>query len=220
MSVQDDKALATVELLGALTYGQLRAFEVTARAVRHAPDARNADRIADFAAREHRGYEILRDRLIELTDLGGAVIDRQKPLFDTFFDHAPVEQWLSACTFFAAGLPLAADFVREIAPSLDPETGLVVVGALADRSQFEQFAIDRLNELTEDDPAAMREVKQVVGDVLGRALTGFQSALTGTDALEVLLAGEDDDAVVKRVAMRVLSGHRERMHALGIEDLD
>lgn len=220
MTSQDAKTLATVELLGALTYGQLRAFEVTSRAVRHAPDARSADRVADFAAREHRAYELLRDRLIELTDLGGAVIDRQKPLFDAFFDQAPVEEWLTACTFFATGLPMAADFIREIAPALDSETALVVVGALADRSPFERYAIDRLNELTDGDPEAMAAVKRAVSELLGRALTGFQNALSETDALQVLLAAEDDDAVVKRVAMRILAGHRQRMHALGIEDLD
>lgn len=226
MTGQDEKALATVELLGALTYGQLRAFETTARAVRHAPDARQADRIADFAAREHRAYELLRDRLIELTDLGGPVMDRQKPLFDSFFDQAPVDDWLGACTFFATGLPLAADFIREIGPTLDPETGVVVVGALADRGAFERYAIERIRAQVSEDPAAMDRVKKLVGDLLGRALTGFQAALADTDALTVLLTadGQDperaSDDLVKRVAMRVIEGHRHRMHDLGIEDLD
>lgn len=222
MEPQDDKTLATVELLGALTYGQLRAFETTARAVRHAPDARAADRTADFAAQEHRGYTLLRDRLIELTDLGGAVMDRQKPLFDEFFDHAPVDDWLAACTFFATGLPMAADFIREMAPTLDERTAAVVLDALADREPFESFAIGCIRDAVAGDPAGMDRVKALVADVLGRALTGFQAALAETDALTVLLddTGEVGDAVVKRVVMTVLAGHRRRMHALGIEDLD
>jgi hypothetical protein len=219
---QDEKTLATVELLGALTYGQLRAFETTARAVRYGPDARAADRTAGFAAHEHRGYALLRDRLIELTDLGGAVMDRQKPLFDQYFDQAPVDDWLGACTFFATGLPMAADFIREMAPSLDERTAAVVLDALADREPFEAYAITCIREAVAADPTAMERVKALVADVLGRALTGFQAALGETDALGVLLgeAGEDDDAVVKRVVMTVLAGHRRRMHALGIEDLD
>jgi hypothetical protein len=221
----DEKTLATVELLGALTYGQLRAFETTARAVRHAPDARQADEVAGFAAREHRAYELLRDRLFQLTDLGGAVMDRQKPLFDHFFDHAPVEDWLGACTFFASGLPLAADFIREMAPTLDPRTAGVVVDALADRDPFEVYAIERINRMVADDPDALDRVKALVADLLGRALTGFQASLSQTDALAVLLDEHADgrgagDAVVKRVAMTVLSGHRHRMHELGIEHLD
>lgn len=218
---QDDRTLATVELLGALTYGQLRAFETTARAVRHAPDARSADRIAEHAAREHKSYALLRDRLVELTDLGGAVMDRQKPLFDVFFDRAPVDDWLGACTFFGTGLPLAADFIREMAPSLDERTAAVVLDALADRDAFESYAIDCIREVVDAEPERMAEVKAHVADVLGRALTGFQAAAGETDALSVLLdpvAGDDDPT--KRVVMTVLAGHRRRMHALGIEDLE
>lgn len=219
----DDRALATVELLGALTYGQLRAFETTARAVRHAPDARSADRIAEHAAHEHRSYAMLRDRLIELTDLGGPVMDRQKPLFDEFFDHAPVDDWLGACTFFGTGLPIAADFIGELAPSLDERTAAVVIDALAGRESFESYAIDCIKVLTRESPERMTDVKRHVADVLGRALTGFQSAAAGTDALAVLLhTPEDGDGrdPIKRVVMTVVAGHRRRMHALGIEDLD
>ncbi|MBW3619563.1 MAG: ferritin-like domain-containing protein [Actinobacteria bacterium] len=219
----DDRALATVELLGALTYGQLRAFETTARAVRHAPDARAADRIADHAAQEHRSYVLLRDRLVELTDLGGAVMDRQKPLFDEFFDQAPVDDWVGACTFFGTGLPLAADFIRELAPSLDERTAGVVLDALADRDAFERDAIESIRTIVAGSPERMAEVKRHVADVLGRALTGFQAAAAGTDALAVLLAtpaGDDGRDPTKRVVMTVLAGHRRRMHALGIEDLE
>ena len=219
----DDRALATVELLGALTYGQLRAFETTARAVRHAPDARSADRIADHAAQEHRSYVLLRDRLVELTDLGGAVMDRQKPLFDQFFDQAPVDDWVGACTFFGTGLPLAADFIREMAPSLDERTAGVVLDALADRDAFERDAIESIRTIVAGSPERMTEVKRHVADVLGRTLTGFQAAAAGTDALAVLLAtpaGDDGRDPIKRVVMSVLAGHRRRMHALGIEDLE
>ena len=220
----DAARLATVELLGALAYGQLRAFEITASAIRVAPDARVADRLATFAVREHHAYTVLRDHLIDRTDLAAAVIDRQKPVFDQFFDSVDLGDWRSACTFFAVGLPIAADFTREVAPTLPPDTAVVVVGALADRGPFEQYALDRLQEQmgTDED---REEVRHLVADVLGRALTGFQGAMADTDALQVLLAvqagtAEPADALVRRVAVRVLEGHRRRMHALGLEDLD
>lgn len=224
----EEVRLATVELLGALAYGQLRAFEVTASAIRVAPDARAADRLASFAVREHEAYVVLRDHLVGQTDLAAAVIDRQKPVFDSFFDAAPVADWRSACTFFAVGLPIAADFTREIAPSLHPATAVVVVGALADRAPFEAFAVGELQaQMVGDDDRD--EIRHLVADVLGRALTGFQGAMADTDALQVLLAlqqeeepdaGEAGDALVRRVAVRVLDGHRRRMHALGLEDLE
>lgn len=222
--VTADTGLATVELLGALAYGQLRSFEVTARAIRHAPEARVADQLAQFAAREFAGYAALRDHLAERTDLATAVMDRQKPQFDAYFDHAPIHDWASACTFFTFGLPIAADFVRAIAPALDPETGIVVVGALADRGSFEAFAMQHLAaELTDD--AARERARQTVADVLGRALTQYQGVAGNTDALKVLLAanaaeeGVSGEARVKQLAITVLEGHRRRVIELGLEDL-
>jgi hypothetical protein len=221
---QTTMELATVELLGALAYGQLRSFEVTTRAIRHAPDARAADAIAEFALREHAGYALLRDHLASLTDLPDAVMDRQKPHFDSYFDRVPVDDWFAACTFFAVGLPIAADFGRDLAPALDRETALVVVGALSDRGPFERFAIDQLRAMLVDDDARER-ARHLVADVLGRALTGFQGVMSDTDALKVLLdaarePGETGEARVKRLAIEVMSGHRRRVIDLGLEDLE
>jgi hypothetical protein len=216
--------LATVELLGALAYGQLRSFEVTARAIRHAPDARTADALAQFALREHAGYALLRDHLATLTDLAEGVMDRQKPHFDAYFDRAPIDDWFGACTFFAVGLPIAADFGRDLAPALDRETALVVVGALSDRGPFERFAIDQLRGQLVDDDARER-ARHLVADVLGRALTGYQGVMGDTDALKVLLdaAREPDESAearVKRLAIEVMTGHRRRVVELGLEDLE
>lgn len=222
--VPDDRSLATVELLGALTYGQLRTFESSARAVRLAPDARRMDALAEHAVREHAGYCQLRDRLADLTELGEAVMDRQKPLFDDFFDHAPLEDWLGACAFFATGLPMAADFVRAVAPTLDATTAEAVVQALVERSSFERFAIRELVDLMADNDIHRERTKHLVSDLLGRALTGFRTGVHDTDALTVLLGdgdpGQDAAAeLVKRVVMTVLEGHRRRAHQLGLEEL-
>ncbi len=218
--MSEDRALATAELLGALTYGQLRAFEVTSRAVRVAPDARAADSMSEFAVREHGRYRALRDRLEQITELPGSVMDRQKPRFDDYFDNAPVDDWLSACTFFAAGLPLVADFVRQIAPALDDETATVVMDALAERGPFERYARGQVVDIVGDDPDKREAVKHLLADVMGRALTQFQGAITDTDALEVLLSGDEGEEMVKRVAMAVLEGHRRRMVELGFDELD
>lgn len=221
----DDRVrLATVELLGAVAYGQLRAFQTTAAAIAVAPDARSADMLADHAVREHRAYAKLRDHLVAETDLAAAVIDRQKAVFDAYFDAVPLGDWRSACVFFTVGLPIAADFSREVAPTLQARTADVIVGALADRGPFEDWALEQLQDQmqTDEDVAAVRHM---VADMLGRALTGYQGAMADTDALQVLLleAADDGDergeALVRLVAVRVLENHRRRMHALGIDDV-
>lgn len=220
----DEIELATVEVLGALTYGQLRSFEITSRAIRHAPDARRADQLADFALREHGGYALLRDHLMERTDLGPAVMDRQKPHFDAYFDRVPLEDWFEACTFFALGLPLAADFGRAIGPLLDEETGMAVVGALADRAPFEQFATDHLRELLADADGRDR-ARRLVADMVGRALTGFQGVISDTDALKVLVDADTNATTsgeerVRRLALVVMEAHRRRLVELGLEGVD
>lgn len=220
----DDVALATVELLGALAYGQLRSFAATAQLIALAPDARTADAVADVASHEHGAYVRLRDQLAERTELPTAVMDRQKPFFDAYFDRAPLDDWFGASVFFALGLPIAADFARAIAPTLDDRAAAAVTDALAGRAGFERGALEQLAVLLVDADARAR-ARSLTADLLGRALTSYQGVVSDTDALRVLLAAdvpEDGSAEqrVKRLAIEVLTGHRRRAVELGLEDLD
>jgi hypothetical protein len=214
-----DRRLATVELLGVLAYGQLRSFGAMSGAVRFAPDARAADRIAGFARREHDAYLLLHDHLAELTDLPTAAMDRQKGLFDQFFSRAPLDDWFGATVFFAFGIPLARDFMRTVVPMLDPTSGDVVLRTLQDRAEVEAAAIGLLrSELTSD---ALRErARSIVADLLGQALTSFQQAAGASDALSVLLGADDDEASseVRQLAMGLLTAHRGRLVELRLED--
>ncbi len=219
----DDRQLATVELLGALAYGQLRAFEATARSIPRAPDAGAADDIATFAVEEHARYVRVRAALEERTELAGTVMERQRAAFDAYFDNLPLEDWFGVAAFFALGLPIASDFARAVAPALDDETAEVIVAAL-DRGQAQREAIERFAAMLEDDDDRER-ARHLAADLLGRALTGFQSVVADTDALAVLLdadrrSDETPEGRVKRLAMSVLEGHRRRVIELGLEDLD
>lgn len=221
----DEVELATVELLGALAYGQLRSFAASARLIELAPDARTADAVAEVARHEHTAYTHLRDHLAERTELPTAVMDRQKPSFDAYFDRAPLADWFGASVFFALGLPMAADFARAIAPTLDTAAARVVTDALTSRGGFEQAALEQLAGQLVDDEARAR-ARALTADLLGRALTSYQGVAGDTDALRVLLAADARAAEVsaeqrvKQLAMEILSGHRRRAVELGLEDLD
>jgi hypothetical protein len=223
--MSQDRQLATVELLGVLAYGQLRSFAAMASAVRFAPDARAADRIADHARQEHVAYEALRDRLTELTELPTAAMDRLKTLFDAFFDRAPLDDWFDASVFFAFGIPLARDFGRMVATFLDAPSAEVVRRTLADRAQVQAAAIELLRDQLVDDPRRER-ARGLVADLLGRALTAFQQAAAESDALAVLLVGGPDGpadheaaASVRGLAVQLLAAHRTRLIELGLEDV-
>jgi hypothetical protein len=222
--VADTHELATVELLGALAYGQLRSFAATARLIELAPDARTADLYAQVAASEHLAYVRLRDHLGTLTELPVAVMDRQKPSFDGYFDRAPLDDRLGAAVFFALGLPMAADFARAIAPRLDDRTAEVVIDALAGREAFVRGAMDALASQLEDEDARER-ARHLTADILGRALTTYQGVVSDSDALRVLFTAdlgpdETSEQRVKRLAIDVLGAHRRRAVELGLEDLD
>ena len=218
-----ERRLATVELLGVLAYGQLRSFAAMAAAIRFAPDARAADRIAGFAAAEHATYRLLHDQLAALTDLPTAAMDRQKGLFDRYFARAPLDDWFGAMVFFAFGIPLARDFLRTVVPMLDAESGDVVLRGLEDRADVEAAALALLrSELVDED--VRERARRLIADLLGQALASFQQAAGDSDALAVLLRvdGEDDDAAgeVRRLAMGLLTAHRGRLVELGLEDPD
>jgi hypothetical protein len=214
---------ATVELLGVLAYGQLRAFAAMSSAVRFAPDARSADRIASFARREHEAYEALRGHLASLTDRPTVAMDRQKAVFDRYFARAPLDDWFGACVFFAFGVPLARDFMRSIVPLLDEVSSDVVRRAFEDREEIEQAAVALLRSQLGSEVARER-ARRVVADLLGDALAAFQQASSDSDALAVLLrAGEGDDdraREVRGLAMGLLTAHRARSVVLGLEDAE
>ncbi|MEY3020763.1 MAG: hypothetical protein RLZZ272_1747 [Actinomycetota bacterium] len=218
-----DIELATVELLGALAYGQLRSFGLTAHAVGLAPDVRSADALATIAIAEHAAYERLRDHLAGRTELAFGAMERQKATFDAFFDRAEPVGWFEASVFFATGLPLAADFARTVAEVVDASAAEVIVATLARRHEFERVALATVASLLVDEVARDR-ARHLAADLLGRALTGFQAASGSTDALEVLFRAHDPEgdgeARVRRLAMTVLGGHRRRVVELGLEDLD
>ena len=220
-----DHDAAVTELLGALAYGQLRAIEAAARLIAVAPDAATADLAADVVNHEFGAYRTLHDDLSSRTEAPSAVMDAMKPFFDGYFDRAPLDDWFGASVFFALGLPIAADFARAVAPVLDADTGALVVEAIGGRERFEEAAVEQLREQLTGTEAQVR-ARQLAGDLLGRALTSYQEAMGHTDALKVLFAdaaaaeGTTGEAQVKRLAMEVLTGHRRRTVALGLEDLD
>jgi hypothetical protein len=221
----DDLERATAELLGALAYGQLRAIEAAARLIAVAPDAETAVLAADVVTHELGAYRELETDLTRRTDGSIAIMDAMKPHFDAYFDRAPLDDWFGASVFFALGLPIAADFAGALAPVLDEATGALVLHAIGGREALEEAAVEQLRAQLVGD-AATAQARQLAGDLLGRALTSYQEAMGETDALKVLFAGAAQaegstaEAQVKRLALEVLTGHRRRTVALGLEDLD
>lgn len=218
-----DRNRATAELLGALAYGELRAVEAAARLIALAPDLATADIAVDAVEQELGAYRALRYDLDRRVTDPLAAIEVLRGPFDDFFDRAPLHDLFGASVFFALGLPIAADFARALAPVLDDDVAGLVTDALAGRDELEAAAVAQLRTQLVDGPSRER-ARQLTADLLGRALTSYQDAMATTDSLRILfeqaLDGGSAESRVKRLAMDVLTGHRRRALALGLDDLD
>lgn len=213
------KELALVELVASLACGYLQSFSVAAAAIPLAPDMQTAQRMAEMAQRELQAHRRLRAHLDDLTDLSQAVMQRQRRVFEPFFEGATDHHWEHACVVFAFGWSIARDFLRLVAPNLPTATRQVVMEARGDDT-MERFAMDQLRAHLDTD-ARREQVQAQSAELVGRALTGYQAVSDDTGAIGVLLGGNDRDAAqdqTRRLAIDVMTNHHRRLAELGLDE--
>lgn len=116
----------TVDLLGAIAYGALTAFERLAQDGAAAPSLADKVTLATMAGRQVHHLEHVRDRL---ADLGTDLMDAMAPFhaaFDDFHAHTRPKDWLEGLMWAYVGSGFADDFYAEIAVHVDPSTRALV----------------------------------------------------------------------------------------------
>jgi hypothetical protein len=93
----------------------------------------------------------------------------------------------------------------------------VVRRTVSDRDEQDAFALDEITGGIEADPAAADRIASYARRVIGEALTQTRRALDETDAVRVLLDGEEGE---KRLLLDMLERHRARLDRLGIEPVE
>lgn len=208
--------LAVVEFVGALAYGQLRAWTAAVAAVPLAPDVRTSEELARRTAAGHELWLAWRGHLDTLTDLPGPVLERQREAFDAFFGELASGTWEEACTDLAFAWPIAHDFAALLVPHVDGATRALVERLSTGDDRVAEFALDQLRDMITTDEDVER-VRARSAEVVGRALTNYQRAVADSDALDVLLQATDPGDV-RRLAIDVMANHHRRLAALGIDD--
>lgn len=211
---------AVVDLLGAIAYGEMSAFERLAEDAKMAPDLAAKAALARMASTEFGHFEALRDRLAEL---GATPYDAMLPFvapFDAFHARTAPSDWLEGLVKAYVGDGLAADFYREVATFLDSGTRTLIVEALADAGHSE-FVVDRVRRAIEDDPRVGGRLALWGRRLMGEALSQAQRVAAERDALSALLAGGVDRpgmdlAAIGRLFTRLTENHAQRMSALGL----
>ena len=212
---------AVVDLLGAVAYGEISAFERLAQDARMAPGLAEKSELAKMAALEYTHYE----RLCHyLSGLGADPLAAMAPFsraFDDFHLRTASSDWLEGLVTAYVGDGLAADFYAEIAAYLDAETRTVIMESLRDAGNS-AFVVARVR-------AAIAEDRRVAGRLalwgrrlMGEALAQAQRVAADRDALTALLTGGVDRpgldlAAMGRLLTRLSENHVKRMSDLGLE---
>ena len=211
---------AVVDLLGAIAYGEISAFERLAWDGKLAPTLEDKVAIASMASAEFAHVAPLLDRL---ADLGADPFEAMAPFrgaLDLFHAHTAPADWFEGLVKAYVGDGMANDFYREIAAYLDAETRDLVVASLDDAGHA-RFVIDRVRDAIAADHRLGGRLALWGRRLMGEALTQAQRVAADRDALSSLLAGGVDRpgldlAAIGRMFARITERHAERMAELGL----
>ena len=212
---------AVVDLLGAITYGEISAFERLAEDSKLAPSLEDKVAMGEMATTEFGHVRLLIERL---TELGADPFEAMAPFgaaLDLFHEHTAPSDWFESLIKAYVGDGLAADFYREIAAYLDPRTRDLIVASLSDAGHSE-FVIDRVRAAIAAEPRLGGRLALWGRRLMGEALTQAQRVAAERDALSALLAGGVDRpsldlAAIGRMFARITELHAERMRVLGLD---
>lgn len=212
---------AAIDLLAAIAYGELSAFERLVGDAKFAP--RLSDRIAleRMAAVQFAAVDPLLDRIVELGSKPTEALAPFEDAFDGFHEATAPADFLEGLVKAFVGDALAADFYREIAVLLDDKTRTLVAESLHREGQTD-FIVSRVREAIAEDPKIAGRLALWARRLMGEALAQAQHVAAERDALTGLLAGGEnrpglDLASLGAMFARMTELHKARMEALGLE---
>jgi hypothetical protein len=211
---------AVVDLLGAIAYGELSAFERLSEDAKMAPALRDKAELARMATTEFGHFEGLCRRL---EDLGADPFEAMWPFvapFESFHARTAPADWHEGLVKAYVGDGLAADFYREIATFVDADTRRIIIDSLADAGQS-AFVVDRVRRAIDAEPRLAGRLALWGRRLMGEALSQAQRVAAERDALSALLSGGVDRpaldlAAIGRLFTRLTENHSARMEALGL----
>jgi hypothetical protein len=210
---------AVVDLLGALAYGELAAFERLAEDAKLAPTLGDKAQLASMASAEFQHFDRLRQRLADVGEEPTAAMEPFAAPLDEFHRLTAPSDWLEGLIKAYVGDSIASDFYREVASRLDTDTRALVLGVLDDTGHS-SFAVEKVRAAIEADPRVGGRLALWARRLMGEALSQAQRVVAERDALSTMLVGGVADgfdlAEVGRMFSRITEAHTKRMAALGL----
>lgn len=207
---------AVVELLAALAYAELTAFDRLAEDARMAPTLTGHAQLASMAAVELDHHTRLAQRL---GDLGVDPAEAMTPFvraLDTFHARTRPKNWLEGLIKAYVGDGLATDFYREVAAFLPDPDRQLVEEVLASTGQA-HFAVREVRAAIASDRRLAGRLALWARRLVGEAITQSQAVIAEHDELaDLILRGTGDLAGIGRLIDRITTAHTERMKVLGL----
>jgi hypothetical protein len=212
---------AVVDLLGAIAYGEISAFERLAEDAKLAPTLIDRVALSRFAALQFSKVDALHQRIGLLgTDPFEAMAPFAEAI-ESFHHHTAPSDWYEGLIKAYVGDGLADDFYREIAAYLDAETRDLIIASVDDAAAS-AFVVDRVRAGIAEDHRLGGRLALWGRRLMGEALTQAQRVAAEREALSSLLAGGVDRpgldlAAIGRMFTRLTENHAERMTQLGLD---
>lgn len=216
-----DYRKAVVDLLGAIAYGELSAFERLVDDAKLAPDLQDKVALTVMANAEFAHFVSLQARIAELGTDPFEAMAPFRTAIDSFHEHTAPADWAESLVKAYVGDGLAVDFYREIAAYLDVDTRDLIIASLED-SGHSAFAVDRVRASIVAEPRTGGRLALWGRRLMGEALSQAQRVAGERDALAALLAGGVDRpgmdlAAIARMFGRLTERHADRMSNLGLD---
>jgi hypothetical protein len=209
---------ALVDLLGALAYGELSAFDRLADDARMAPDLVGRAEMSAMAAVEFGHYQRLADHLLELGVAPEVAMEPFVAALETYHSLTEPSTWLESVVKAYVGDGMAADFYREVAAFVDESTRDLIHEVLSDAGRAE-FAVREVNAATAANPATAGRLALWARRLVGEAISQTQHVLADRDALmNLLMSGTGDLSDIAGLIGRITERHEERMAQLGLRN--
>ncbi|MCX5399574.1 ferritin-like fold-containing protein [Streptomyces sp. NBC_00102] len=218
-SVDPHYRAAVVDLLGALAYGELAAFERLAEDAKLAPTLGDKAELAKMASAEFHHFEQLTKRLSDIGENPTGAMEPFAKALDDFHRQTAPSDWLEGLVKAYVGDSIASDFYREVAIRLDADTRDLVLAVLDDTGHG-NFAVEKVRAAIEAEPRVGGRLALWARRLMGEALSQAQRVVADRDALSTMLVGGVADgfdlAEVGRMFSRITEAHTKRMAALGL----